>query len=497
VALLSGPAYRLPGNPFDEGLLLAYPTQLLDGGVPHRDFESFYGPGNVWLLAGIYELASPTQAIERTVGLGYQMAVVLALFVACLPWGRHAAVAAAVPAALLLLPFGLKALAAVGALALGLLSLAAASRGALREPEDVSGERAFLLAGLLAGGAGLFRLDFEPAFVLAALPVLAGASPPARRRYAVGLAAGALAYLVHAAIVGADKIGRVVSDLVASTGGRKLPVDFTDSEPGRMMLLALVALFLSLVLTTQGWRADGWDPRRRIAAALSLVSLALLPYAFSRLDYEHAALAAIPALALVPVMAADLGSRFGRAALAGGPLAAVGIVLLLLALAPDAVRGRAREHFDVLLSRTDDGSELLRLGERSFRVGAGVDARHARRVVAAAEAQRRDGAKTLFVGPRDLRRSNANDAFLYYLLDDLEPASYYMELNPQTANRDGSGLAGEVRRADLLILNGRWDQWDEPNESRRYGPNEPNRVAARHFCRELRAGTYEVLRRCR
>ena len=496
LALFSAPAYRLPGNPFDEGLLLAYPTEVLDGAVPQRDFESFYGPGNAWLLAGTYALASPTQATERTVGLLYQAAILLGLFLACLRFGRGTAAGAALVAGLLLVPFELKALATVGALALGLLSLGVMSSAALRSPERGSG--AFLLAGLLAAAGGLMRLDFAPALVLPAVPLLAAASRRARRSYAGGLAAGAVAYLVHAAIVGPDKIGKVFSDLAASSGGRKLPVELTGSEPGRIMLGALAALSGGLVLTALTRRADGWDPRWRIALALSLMAAALVPYGLSRLDYEHAALVAIPALALVPLSAASLAARRPlRFAGAAGPLAAGGVIVLLLLSAPESVKGRSEQRLDLLRGRVDDPSELVRLGGRSYRVAAGAEADAVRRVVSAAEDARRRGARTLFVGPRDLRRSNANDAFLYYLLADFEPASYYMELNPQTANREGSGLSGELRRADLLILNRRWDLWHEPNESRRFGPATPNRVVDRHFCTTLRADTYDVLRRCR
>jgi hypothetical protein len=90
-----------------------------------------------------------------------------------------------------------------------------------------------------------------------------------------------------------------------------------------------------------------------------------------------------------------------------------------------------------------------------------------------------------------------NDAFLYFVLADLEPASYYLEINPWTANAPGSGLPQELRRADVLILNSQWDVIAEPNQSVRYGPDEANRVVREHFCRVERAGTLELLRRCR
>ena len=64
---------------------------------------------------------------------------------------------------------------------------------------------------------------------------------------------------------------------------------------------------------------------------------------------------------------------------------------------------------------------------------------------------------SLFVGPQDLRRTNYGPTYMYFLLRELRPASYYMEMNPGTANREGSGLADELRRADWLILTSEWD----------------------------------------
>src|SRR4051812_27399664 len=80
LGLLMAPAFSRAGNVFDEGLLLAYPFQVMHGAVPHRDFISFYGPGTPWLLASWYEVAGATQTAERIFGLFYQAIIVLSLF---------------------------------------------------------------------------------------------------------------------------------------------------------------------------------------------------------------------------------------------------------------------------------------------------------------------------------------------------------------------------------------------------------------------------------
>ena len=40
----------------------------------------------------------------------------------------------------------------------------------------------------------------------------------------------------------------------------------------------------------------------------------------------------------------------------------------------------------------------------------------------------------VFVGPLDLRTANYNDTFIYFLLPNLTPGSYYLEMDPGVAN---------------------------------------------------------------
>ena len=105
--------------------------------------------------------------------------------------------------------------------------------------------------------------------------------------------------------------------------------------------------------------------------------------------------------------------------------------------------------------------------------------------------------ESLFVGPQDLRRTNYGPTFMYFLLRDLRPASYYMEMNPGTANREGSGLADELRRADWLILTSEWDDWNEPNESVEYRFVRAERGGSRRLLPQARARPVPTLRALR
>ena len=78
--------------------------------------------------------------------------------------------------------------------------------------------------------------------------------------------------------------------------------------------------------------------------------------------------------------------------------------------------------------------------------------------------------------------------FIYWLFPELEPATYYIEMDPGLANAPGSSLASDVASADWVVLTGLWSGWLEPNASLDYGPDTPNQVIRDHFCE---AGSYQ------
>jgi hypothetical protein len=96
----------------------------------------------------------------------------------------------------------------------------------------------------------------------------------------------------------------------------------------------------------------------------------------------------------------------------------------------------------------------------------------------------------------NLRLTNYNDSFLYYLLPDLRPASFYTELNAGTANAPHSGLAEDLHRAQFLLLTTRYDNWNESNASRHPGSPAPLAVVRSEFCAVAQVASYSLLRRC-
>src|SRR5438477_12652427 len=75
-----------PGLPMEEGALLVYPELILKGNVPYRDFETFYGPANPWVLSSAYAVFGPAIGIERAVGLVYRLLMLIGLFVLVQRW---------------------------------------------------------------------------------------------------------------------------------------------------------------------------------------------------------------------------------------------------------------------------------------------------------------------------------------------------------------------------------------------------------------------------
>lgn len=484
------PTWHQPGAAFDEGAALAFGARVLRGAVPHRDFEDIYGPGNPWLVAGAFAVGGTDQATERIVGGGYWLLAILGAAILLLGVGRVPALAAGAVMVPLLIPAGLAAIPSFGALGFALAALAMLARGGDRRSLSVA-------AGFLAGAAVLMRPDIAPPLALASLPLLIRGRSP-WKAYLAGMAPAAVAYLAHAAVVGPARIGRVVSDVVHLAPARRLPVDLLGSEPGRLMLVALAGSLAALLTAGLAWvRGDAVQRHHaRALGALGLLAVALAPYALSRLDYHHVVITLLPAVAAI-VGAAGLAVRTTWVWLATTIPAAAGVALvgLVLVLAPVQLRAEVASDARILLGRIPSyPSETVRVGGRDFRL-APASAPAVQLILNAAERERRAGARTLFVGPQDLRRTSGNDIYLYYLLADLRPASYYIELDPQTANRAGSGLADDVRRADVLILDHNWDGWNEPNDSRKFGSDEPNRVVSSLFCRIVQDGGYELLRR--
>ena len=465
----------------DEGAVVAYAARVLDGAVPHRDFLTFYGPGNAWVVAGAFAAFGESVLTERLVGLGYRLVIVMSLFVlGTRVSGLLGGVLAALVAAPLMAHEVIWAYATYGAIAFGLLSLALLAAGAAR----VAGrgqELLFLGAGIAAGIGVLIRVDSALA-VVSALPLLAFVTWRPRLAYAGGLLAMLSILAVHLVIVGYSRVERVLGDLVASAPGRSLPLPEPSSGTGRMLAAGAVATLLLVVVGAIVSMRFPSELRGRVVLGAGLFAAALIPWTLSRPDIHHVRPLAVVALSMLPAVGLYAVSRL-RLARGARVAGVVVIAALSLSFLLGVVRDAAANVRDL---------RGIRDAEHSF---YGGESDPARAVVARADRLTKPG-ESLFVGPQDLRRTNYGPTYMYFLLRKLEPASYYMEMNPLTANRAGSGLADDLSRSDWLILTTKWDDWDEPNDSSKLGPTEPNDVVRDSFCVRFESEEYRLYERC-
>jgi len=488
--------FRAPGAEMDEGAVLAYSGRVLHGAVPWRDFQTFYGPGNLWLVGGVSKVFGLDVATERAVGLCYRLAVVLALYLIARRLGRCVGVLALAIAAVLVPGQGIAALALWGSLAFALAGLAALVTAAAW-PTGRGRDILLVAAGAMSACALLVRFDLVLAVAVPAAVLLPSFSGRERRRAIVAFLVVAAAYIPQIWLVGAGGLERLVRQLRATEPGRRLPFPVPGAYPGMLFTAGIV---VTVVLTAVGAaivcrrRAD---LEGRVLLATGLFAAALLPTALSRMDGAHVIPFAVVPLALLPALVAPLvrslqASR-GRAIVAFTASAAA---LALCALTVLFVLGAGPAALEAVITPQPLASYRVTSGSRWFPVAQQSEARSAQVVVDAAGRLAKPG-QSLFVGPVDLRRTNYNDTYVYYLLPKLRPASFYMEMNPQTANRPGSGLAHQLAVADWLILTRRYDSWPERNSSQTPGSAAPGRMVARHFCRVASSGGDVLLRRCR
>lgn len=512
------------GPPMEEGFMLAFPEQLLDGRYPHRDFLHLYGPGSLWLLAGVFKVFGTSLTVERLVGFLQHAVVAFALFALLRPWGRRVATAASVCAVIILIsPLGLSAMAWNGALACALAGLAVASHIAALDPAAAPARALAALSGVLAGAALLFRPDLVVAVGLGFGALWVRVGRPRRTPMLVG-AAGALAlYVPHMLIAGPLNAfrGMVLEPVFDLRAGRSLPIPPSFGEldgylqraggvrvvlwPFSPDLIApQVALwFVLVVAATPALVVGAWWCRRRGTPnaerlwPAALFGAALVTQAVQRPDTAHLSwVSGVTFPLLTPLVAELLTLR--RSPLPPrrrSALAVAAPAVILIAVIP----------FYPLRTYADVASQSfgynafgypIRRGDRVFYYGDERLAGEAQRIVDRLDDELEPGQR-LIVGPYDLSKTPYSDAFFYYLFPELVPGTRYIEMDPGIADADDSGLAEELERNDWLIQSDVWSGWDEPNDSRLAGSAEPGKVVERQYCPVLNAGKFRLLRRCR
>lgn len=496
--------YRGTGASMEEGFMLVFPNLVADGWIPNVDFLHLYGPTSLDVLAFWYRIFGDSLESQRTFGLLQHLGIVSGIYAIGRIGGHLVATGAALVATMLILtPIGLTALAWHGALALGLWSVVVAVRA------RVTG-RGWFVAGLLGGLA----LGFRPDLALALALAVGYAARGHRRdlgRLVVGAVVGLVPMWFHLlrAGIGPAVEGMVLDPVFRLRAGRELPRPPTwDRVDGALQAVAeslppwwripalpasqqlflwfwaVIVIAVGVAVATVRVRradttADSGDGSSAVLVAAGLFGLGILPQALQRPDSTHLAWVAVVSWPLlVVVVDRRLRSRFVGWR---SPVAATAVVgVLMLVVCPFFTFRTYLLHSRVAVGNLPVPFEIERDGRR-FWVGDPA-------VKAAFDAMmpeldaRSDPGDRLFVGPGDLSRTIYADTYLYWLFDELVPATYYIEMDPGLADAEGSGLADDVVSADFVVLTNTWSGWMEPNASSESRSTRANRVIAEHFC---------------
>ena len=171
---------------YDEGLILAGADRILLGEVPFKDFWNTHPPGQIWLVAGLFRLFGESMFVLRVYDAAVKAGLALVLF----DWAarlapRPLALSAFAVAAIWLEYWGWSGFGytAFPALLLGLLSIGWIVTAG-EAPSPARARRLIAAAGLCAGLAALFRLDFGAYTTLAAVATIGTAQAFERPRQA-------------------------------------------------------------------------------------------------------------------------------------------------------------------------------------------------------------------------------------------------------------------------------------------------------------------------
>jgi hypothetical protein len=480
--------FAAPIGPQDEGLLLVYPALMLHGAVPNGTFESVYGAGSYWPIAGAFAVFGSSVAVERCVALLYWIVLSGSLFglVARRRGPLTGALAASASVLLLAGPIGLIAYAWVGAVALGALGLFFLDHARRR---GGAGRGWSLAAGVAFGLAVSYRLDLALAVGLV-LGLLCFVDRGRLRTVLPGVGIGLLPLLVNVVQAGLAAVvrGQLIGPTFDTGPGRHLPLD-RSGFGGELALALSIAATVALI-----WL--GFLAVRRgeslIPLAAGLFAAGLLPQGFQRADGIHVAYVAcfvLPSVLLAPLPQARHAGR-GRTSPLAGVLAGVALLVLVWPLSWSTYRAQVARSIGV-----DPNPRYVVTNQgRSVLLTSAQQVQDLEQLLRTLDRRAAPQAR-VFVGPDDMRRTNLTDTYIYFLLPQLTPGTFYLEMEPDVANAPDSGLARQVRGDEWLVLTSEWDGWNEPNASMVYRSDAPNRVVRSDFSKVGAWGPWELLQR--
>lgn len=481
------PAFEKTAPPMDEGSLLVYPELILKGKVPYRDFETFYGPANLWVLSAAYAVLSPDIFVERSVGLVYRILIVAAIFALTQRWSRALAVGCTLLAGVLLLPALLPAYAWTGGVMCALWSICM-----ITTPES---KWRIFFGGSLAGTALLFRPDLGPAVIASALPLLLFKRFSNWQFYTGGVFVALLPLAWLSFVAGPREIlnNLLLFPVIYSSPGRHLAIFSADTYVICLFFLHIAAAVANVFAGAVAIYVRRSDQRSRLLLSLALFGLGLTHQAAQRIDLLHVVYAVFMSVSVLPLsifVLLQLNAGTTSSTARDAVLATAIVVICLSSFVPELTL-YARHEVIAALGNGLPKAAFIKQHGRFFPVASYYEAVALGKMLKKIDSVALSGER-LFVGPADLRRTNYNDTFIYHLMPHLRPSGYFLEMNPQSANRPNSRLAMDVARADWLVLDHALDDWTEQNESAKFASDQPMRVVSEQFNLCGRYGPWDV-----
>jgi hypothetical protein len=477
--------------PQDEGLLLVYPTEILRGAIPNHSFDSVYGIVNLWILAGAFKIFGTSLVVERYVGIVYRFLLVASLVT--LVWRRRGPVSAASSGAICIVlltgTLGLLAFAWLAALAFCAVGFLLVDVGLDVGPGSAPKSVPLAVGGVAFGMAIGCRLDIGLAVVLA-VGVLVWCRRPQVRWLLGGVAIGLVPLLVNLVQAGPAAVIRdqIIEPVFVSGPYRRLPLSTLTWEELILLALCVVVAVGSCVLGVAEVRRDPSAWAGVLLLTVGAFEVGILDQAFQRSDSLHLAFVAcfvLPAALVIPIRGPRSAPSWLRSIVV--PLI-VGVVVVLLAW---PYFGRI---YWSSSTKPLAPEETISNSGRSVVLGSSSDVTDLGVILRELDARAKPGDR-VFVGPSDLRTANYDDTFIYFLLPDLDPGSYFLEMNPGVANGTGSRLSSDITSDRFLVLTSRWNTLAGASSVPPLGPDEPNRIVSSDFEPVVAAGPWTLYQR--
>lgn len=444
------PGMFLPLNIYDEGIIAFGAERVMQGDLPYRDFWTMYSPGQLYVLAGLFQLFGTTIMVERwwDVLIRSLLALVMLAVSARLTSWKFA-LPVWVLAVLWIEDYGFFGYPIFAGLMLALSSVYAMLRG-------FTSRRWLFAAGLLMGLCFVFRHDMAvylvAAQVIGFVPAVflrrTDANTKVFRR-AIDAVKILLPYIVGGAIIilplvvyfvlqvsPAELANQLfIFPLVDFPKVRDLPYPRLNWRPNVLPFYApwiiyALSLVIALVILLRHWRDDASFYRAWGIVMVALFGLFGFNQARVRSDTIHTVHFFLVSLILLPVLFRGWGTS-AKESVPALVIAAVAVMIGIMAVI-DPITGYA----EMLNYRRDAQPALTAQAREDATPRARGVLGNLDQIAVVREIQQlTKPGEYVYVGLNRHDKIFANDVMLYFLLDRNSPTRYH-ELHPGLVNTE-------------------------------------------------------------